>query len=73
MSETIYIIIPVAELTQGMINRSLNRKMENIRTNNINTKALIEVESPHHTIYDDYQWYQCHEISEILLEEEWQG
>lgn len=70
--DTVYVIIPTAELTQSMINRSLNRKVENIRTNDINTKSLLEVETPPHSVYDAYQWYDCHEMSEILMEAEWQ-
>jgi len=69
---TVYIIIPTAQLTQGMINRSVNRKVENIRTNTDGTKSLIEVEEPVHSIYDGFQWHNETEMSAHLQEEEWQ-
>lgn len=69
----IYIIIPTVDLTQGMINRSVNRKSENIRLSLDGTKSLLEVEQPVSSIYNDYQWYSCSEINEILLGAEWQN
>lgn len=69
---SIYVIIPSASITQAMINRSLNRKIENIKANLANTMLMLEVEEPVPSIYYAYQWYNRDEAEEIMQGAEWQ-
>jgi hypothetical protein len=69
----IYIIIPTGSLSQAMINRSVNKRIENIRTNILGTSIVIEVENPVPSIYNDYQWYSKEEMELIISGEEWQS
>lgn len=70
---SVYIVIPTTEITIAMVNRSVNKKIENIRSNDLGTKLLLEVEEPVPSIYDNYAWKTHEDILVILQDAEWQS
>lgn len=72
MTRTFYVVVPLAEVTVGMISLSVNRKIENCRRNSDGTLCLLKAEYPIHSVFLGYQVYTLEEIHALMEGEEWQ-
>lgn len=73
MSHSVYVIVPLAEVTQAMINVSVTGRLEKVRKCPQGTNCLFEVPREDARWFLDYQWYSLSEIQEILATESWDG
>jgi len=75
-----YVIVPTADLTEEMMNEMrkdfnvIGDKITNsLRKNADKTKSILIFKTLSSTVFSSYRWYSYSEISEVILEAEWNG
>lgn len=68
---TTYVIVPVVDVVQAMLNKSLEHSVEKLRTSTDGTLCVIETENPVHDVFIDYRWYSHSEIEVEMAKAEW--
>ena len=69
----IYIIVPVDDVTEHMINNSkmfFNTEYETMRESNDN-RVLFKIKAPVHEAFDGYEWFNKISIKEEMKKPEW--
>lgn len=74
-NETVYVIVPTAQVTQAMVNRmrtSFNIDEDKIRKSVDDSLTLLTVKTDQIDLFEDYQLYNQNEILPIIETSEWQ-
>ena len=68
-----YVIVPVAELTQQMVDDCIETSLDTLRRNNINTKTILKFEGSKPASISSYTDYTHAEMLIELENVEWQS
>lgn len=71
MSHAIFVIINTSGVTQRMLNFSTSKTIESARKSVDLSKTLLEVCFPIDDVFFDYYLYSSHEISDLMLTDDW--
>ena len=64
-----YIIVPLADITNSMINESLNTSVDTLRVSNDSVSALMKFKIDNvngRNLFNTYVWYNHVEITRLL-------